>query len=267
MKRKLTKNIIKVICNGSFIDVNNKTIPYRVMVELPNCLDEWLKSNIKNRYIVRTIRQGKELTSDNKEVENKYYYDIRNVREINIEQTDKNGESAIIETDRIPSFYGKSIFNFNIGELQDFATAFGLHEIQTKGDIDVLRKDAILAYLKRVKKLKEEDIKSLSFYKYDKTRQKYYIEFSEEDKKSTIINNFINVDIEEFKEQDEEIEQGTKSIGDLFRDINDNNDISNNNTNINIEDNEEGTIIISNNKSKTNNKQTIVEEDKTIKKI
>ena len=214
--RKLTKNLIKVICNGTFTDINNRAIPYRVYVELPDCIDEWLKSNIKNRYIKQTIRNGKELLHNNKEKENINYYDIKEILSLFVEEINDRGESGIIITDKIPSFYNKSILDFNYAELQDFAVAFGLHDIPVDGSIDDMRKKAVESYLINIEKLPKDNLRDLSFYKYDRRTLKSYIEFSERDKKLLTIVKHLNRDIEEFSYR-EKIIKGERTLGDVLK--------------------------------------------------
>ena len=211
--RKLNSNLITVVANGIFSDINSRNINYRVQLELPNCIDEWLVSNIKNRYILSAIMEGKEYINEKSTKENKSYLEVKEIKTINIE------EETIKDTGKTPSFYGKSIFDFSEREIQDFATAFGIHSITKSGNVEELRKQAIVGYLKTVKGITDEQLKEYSFYKYDKARMKHYFDFSEVSKDKVIINvkDFVSIDYErEFKNNDEVIETGNKDIGDLF---------------------------------------------------
>lgn len=215
--REVNQNVITVIVNGTFIDINSRQINYRVQVSLPNCIDEWLLSNITNRYLLEVIRNGKEYTQDNKLIDNKDYFLANSIKSAEIEWTDRNGKNLVIDTGNIPTFYGKSIFECSYMELQDIATALGLHEIRTDETLEELKKNVVLAYLIRIKKIPEKKLKEMSFYRYDKKRMKYYIEFSETDKKRAIINNYQCADLEEFEEE-EKVLNGFRDMGELFDD-------------------------------------------------
>lgn len=215
--REINQNIINVVVSGTFIDINNRQINYRVQVNLPNCIDEWLLSNITNRYLLEVIRNGKEYTPSGKLTDNKDYSLVSSIKSAEIEWTDRNGKNLIIDTGNIPTFYGKSIFDCSYMEIQDIATALGLHEIRTDETLEELKKNVVLAYLTRIKKIPEEDLKEMSFYRYDKKRMKYYIEFSETDKKRAIINNYQCADLEEFEEE-ERVLNGFRDMSELFDD-------------------------------------------------
>ncbi len=55
-------------------------------------------------------------------------------------------------------------------ELQDIATAFGLHEIKVDDTLKELQKNMVIAYLTRIKKIPEKQLKEMSFYRYNKIR-------------------------------------------------------------------------------------------------
>jgi hypothetical protein len=209
----LKKEIIEIIVKGVFVDIERKSMPYRVKIEMPDCIDEWLLSNIK-RYVLPTIKQGKELKGD-KLVDNKFY---QAVNKINITEIEANNDGDLrTYTQKIPSFYGKSLFDFTFSEIQDFAVAFGLHQIKTGGNLDELKKDAFLQYIKLIKNIDDTQIKNFSFYKYDKLRRKYYLELTDYEKRNFIINEHECVDIKEFEEQDKKILEGQKSIFDIIK--------------------------------------------------
>lgn len=213
--RKVNQNIINVVVSGKFLDINDRKINYRVQVSLPNCIDEWLLSNIINRYLLETIKNCKEYREDGKVVDNESYGLISSIKSAKIEWTDKKGKSLLVDTGKVPSFYGKSIFDCSYMELQDIATAFGLHEIKVDDTLEELQKNMVIAYLTRIKKISEKQLKEMSFYKYDKTRMKYYIEFSKFDKKQAIINSYQCADFEEFEEEDKAL-NGFRDMGELF---------------------------------------------------
>lgn len=215
--REVNQNVITVVVSGTFIDINKRIINYRVQVSLPNCLDEWLLSNITNRYLLEVIRNGKEYTPSGKLVDNKDYSLVNSIKSAEIEWTDRNGKNLIIDTGNIPTFYGKSIFDCSYMEIQDIATALGLHEIRTDETLEELKKNVVLAYLTRIKKIPEKKLKEMSFYIYDKKRMKYYIEFSETDKKKAVINNYQCADLEEFEEE-ERVLNGFRDMSELFDD-------------------------------------------------
>lgn len=172
--RELNKNIINVVVSGKFVDINERKINYRVLVSLPNCIDEWLLSNIINRYLLETIKNCKEYREDGKLVTNDDYALVSGIKSARIEYTDKRGKSLLLDTGKVPTFYGKSIFDCSYMELQDMATAFGLHEIRVDDTVEDLQKNTVIAYLKRIKGLTDKQLKEMSFYRYDKLRMKYY---------------------------------------------------------------------------------------------
>ena len=198
MTRQTTDKLIEVIINGAFVDVEKTIRPYRVKIEMPDCIDEWLLSNIKTRYALQTLRKGKEYQNQNtnqttnqtekdkentkekssgnkNEIENKSYLNASRVITVNIEEIDENGNNLIKITNKLPSFYNKSIFNFSYLQLQDFSVAFGLHEIKTGGEsIETMRMNAFLEYLNKVKGIDENKIKQFSFYKYDKVYKRAF---------------------------------------------------------------------------------------------
>lgn len=219
----LTPHEMTIAVNGVFVDINNNQVPYRVQVKMPDCIDEFLKSNIKSRYILYTLKQGKELKSDGKLVNNEKYQEVASVLTVVVEKNSRK----LLET--YPSFYGKSLLDLNEREIQDFATAFGLHDILAKiDDIDEARTKLVKSFLKNILKLEESKIKNLSFYRFDKARQQEYFEFSDNDVKEFTINteDFNCVDVEEFKEQDEVIKQGKKSVSDVLNEFRKNNNIT-----------------------------------------
>jgi hypothetical protein len=185
MSRITTDRMIEVIVNGIFEDSENKLKTYRIKLFMPDCIDEWIHSNIKNRYGLKSIQRGKEY-KDGKEIENKEYLKASKLISINIEETDEMGNNLIKVTNKCPTFYGRSLFTFTNIEIQDFATAFGLHKVKTQGSIENLRMDAFLEYLEKIKQIDENKVKQFSFYKYDKARRKHYIEISDEEKKGFI---------------------------------------------------------------------------------
>mgnify|MGYP001150762230 FL=1 len=73
----------------------------------------------------------------------------------------------------------------------------------------------VIAYLTRIKKIPEKQLKEMSFYRYDKIRMKYYIEFDNFDKKQAIIGNYQCADLEEF-EEGEKVLNGFRTIAELF---------------------------------------------------
>jgi hypothetical protein len=216
MVRKTTDKLIEVIVNGTYADVENIIKTYRVKVEMPDCLDEWLMTNIKNKYILQTIKRGKEY-QNKKEIENADYLKASTVKSLNIEEIDENGNSLLKVTDKLPSFYGKSLFNFSYSELQDFSVAFGLHTIRNYGSIETMRMDAFLEYLQKIKGIDENKIKQFSFYKYDKVRRKYSLELSEEERNGFIIDRRECYDLKEFHNQDTRISEGNRSVLDLVK--------------------------------------------------
>ena len=213
--RKVNQDIINVVVSGKFTDINNRKVNYRVQVSLPNCIDEWLLSNIINRYLLETIKNCKEYREDGKIVDNESYALISSIKSAKIEWTDKKGKSLLVDTGKIPSFYGKSIFDCSYMELQDMATALGLHEVRVDDTLEGLQKAIVIAYLTRIKKISEKKLKEMSFYKYDKKRMKYYIEFSETDKKQAVIHEYQCADFEEFDEE-ETVLNGFRNMEDLF---------------------------------------------------
>lgn len=213
--REVNKNIISVVVSGTFLDINNRKINYRVQVNLPNCMDEWLLSNIVNRYLLEAIRNCKEYKEDGKLVNNDDYSLASSIDSAKIEYTNKKGEPLLLDTGKEPTFYGKSIFDCSYMELQDIATAFGLHEIRVDEDLDELKKNVVLAYLIRIKGIPENKLKEMSFYRYDKKRMNYYIEFSDMDKKQAIINKYVCADLEEFEEE-EKVLNGFRDMSELF---------------------------------------------------
>jgi hypothetical protein len=213
--RNVTDKIIEVAVSGEFWNTEKHTVPYRVKISLPDCLNEYLLTNIKNRYIFRAIKNGMEY-SNGKEKENKEYYRVGKVKTYKIEFYDDNGESAVIVTDKTPSFYSKSIFKMSRNELQDFSVAFGLHKIPAAGDVEESRKIAFIEYLDKIKGINEEKLKTFSFYKYDTLRRKYYFEFTEEELENAKIHNHECHDLKEFAENDEKIASGKQSVLDLF---------------------------------------------------
>jgi hypothetical protein len=217
MAREITDRIIEVIVNGTYEDAENKTRLYRVKVLMPDCLDEWLYSNIKSRYALKAILKGKEYR-DGKEVENKEYLKASRLLSLTIEETDEKGNDLLRVTDRRPSFYGRSLFTFTNIEIQDFAVAFGLHSIRTHGSIENLRMEAFLEYLRQLKGIDDRNLVQFSFYKYDKTRKKHYIEISEEEKSRIVFSRRECCDLREFREQDEKIKTGHRSISELLDD-------------------------------------------------
>ncbi len=106
--RELNKNIINVVVSGKFVDINERKINYRVLVSLPNCIDEWLLSNIINRYLLETIKNCKEYREDGKLVTNEDYALVSGIKSARIEYTDKRGKSLLLDTGKVPTFYGKS---------------------------------------------------------------------------------------------------------------------------------------------------------------
>lgn len=168
------------------------------MVKLPDCIDEWLLSNIKRRYIKRAIKEGKQLLPDGKEKANVGYTEINDVISVSLEETKSDGESAIETTEEVPSFYGKSIVDFSYNELQDFAVAFGLHDIPVYASIDKMRGKAVESYLLNVKKINKKTLEKLSFFRYDEKNQKVYFKFSNSDKEMLVISKHENVDINEY---------------------------------------------------------------------
>ena len=232
--RTINKNIISVVVSGDFVDINNRIINYRVLVKLPNCVDEWLLSNITNRYLFESIRNCQEYNDNGKFTKNEHYADIKAIKTARIEWTDKKGKSLITDTGQIPTFYGKSIFDFTYMELQDFATAFGIHEIKINGEVEELQKQAVVGYLTRIKKMTENDIRNMSFFKYDKTRMKHYIDFDEKDKQSAIVNKWKSADKEEFLDQDNENMDTKTKLEKAFKDEEE----DNNNEDYNREDKE-----------------------------
>jgi hypothetical protein len=216
MVRKTTDSLIEVIINGTYTDVENNVKPYRIKIEMPDCIDEWLLPNIKHRYALNYLRKGKEFKND-KEVDNKDYLNVAKINVINVEEIDENGNNTIKTLNKLPSFYGKSLFNFTYFELQDFSTAFGLHSIRETGEnIESMRMTAFLEYLDKVKGISGDQVKQFSFYKYDRTRRHYYLELNEEEKKNFIIDKRECVDLKYFEEQDERIKEGNRSILDLL---------------------------------------------------
>ncbi len=213
--RELNQNIINVVVSGKFIDINDRKVNYRVLVSLPNCMDEWLLSNIINRYLLEAIKNCKEYVDEGKFIDNENYGLVSSIKSAKIEYTDKKGKSLLIDTGKIPSFYGKSIFDCSYMELQDMATAFGLHEIRVDDTLEELQKNMVIAYLTRIKKIPEKQLKEMSFYRYDKIRMKYYIEFDNFDKKQAIIGNYQCADLEEF-EEGEKVLNGFRTIAELF---------------------------------------------------
>ena len=192
--KNIKKNhIMQVMVKGEFKDINGRNIPYRTIIEMPYCIEEWLISNIKNRYILESIQKGYEYKEDKKE-RNLIYDGVEKVMTINIESIKDSGKE--------PTFYNKSIFDFNYSEIQDFSVAFGIHEINKEGTIEELRQQALFGYLKNIKGLTEEKIKQFSFYKYDKKRMRHYIEFDNNDKEIAVIKRYRNADVKEFEEKD-----------------------------------------------------------------
>lgn len=213
--REVNKNIINVVVSGKFTDINDRNINYRVLVSLPNCIDEWLLSNITNRYLLEALKNCKEYKEDGTLMDNEDYGRVASIKSVRIEYTDKTGKSLLMDTGKIPSFYGKSVFDCSYMELQDIATAFGLHEIKVDDTMEELQKNTIIAYLTRIKKIPESKLKEMSFYRYDKKRMKYYIEFDETDRRHAIINKYQCADLEEFEEE-ERILNGFRHMTELF---------------------------------------------------
>jgi hypothetical protein len=216
MVRKTTDKIIEVIVNGTYADVENNIRNYRVKVCMPDCIDEWIMANIKNRYILATLKKGKEFLSNGKEANNLDYLNVASVKRITIEEVDDYGKSLIVVTDRLPSFYEKSLFNFSFLEIQDFSTAFGLHKVQTTGSIEKMKKTIFLEYLEKVKGLSEAEIKDFSFYKYDKVRKTYTLELTDEEKNNFIIKKRVCLDSKQFDDEDIRIVNGNRSLLDLL---------------------------------------------------
>ncbi len=135
------------------------------------------------------------------------------------------------------NFLGRraDIFDCSYMELQDIATAFGLHEIRVDDTVEDLQKNTVIAYLKRIKGLTDKQLKEMSFYRYDKLRMKYYIEFDKFDKKQAILNNYYCADLEEFEEEEEAL-NGFRSISELFDDSNSKRPIVDNDNNTKEED-------------------------------
>ena len=216
--RKVNENIISVVVSGDFVDINNRLINYRVLVKLPNCVDEWLLSNIINRYLFETIRNCQEYNDNGKFTKNDNYANIKAVKTAKIEWTDRKGKSLIVDTGQKPSFYGKSIFDFSYMELQDFATAFGIHEIKVNGEVEELQKQAVIGYLIRIKGISDEKIKKMSFFRYDEKRMKYYIDFDEKDKAAAVIRKYKCADLNEFEKQDYTNLKGRIKLEKIFDD-------------------------------------------------
>jgi hypothetical protein len=181
-KRNVTNNLIEVTVTGIFLTYDKKKINYCVRIKTPDCDDLFLGSIIKARYLKAAILQGKEYTANGETPNDKYAYLSRII-------TMYVDMESIKVLDEQPSFYGKSLFDFDYTEIQDFAVAFGLSRIPTDGQLKTLRDFAFKEYVTNVLGRKKEDF---TFYKYDSARRYYYFDLDDETKKKFTIGKRYN---------------------------------------------------------------------------
>ncbi len=60
-----------------------------MLVSLPNCMDEWLLSNIINRYLLEAIKNCKEYVDEGKFIDNENYGLVSSIKSTKIEYIDK----------------------------------------------------------------------------------------------------------------------------------------------------------------------------------
>jgi hypothetical protein len=64
--RKITDKLIEVVVNGEFWNSENHLVPYRVKISMPDCMDEYMVSNIKRRYLFKAVKSGMEYIGEGK---------------------------------------------------------------------------------------------------------------------------------------------------------------------------------------------------------
>jgi hypothetical protein len=183
--REVTPYLRNASVSGTFATDNGEQVKFKVVITLPDCHDEWILSNIKNRYILNYLKDE----GNSKKNNNEKYKEAAYIKTIKIDE--ESPENKL--TNKKPSFYGKSIFDFTYQECQDFAASFGLHAVEVNKSLDYLRKQCFIEYLDKRYDIndrqnktstnynKSKDIKTYSFYKYDKIKNTYYIEIENKD--------------------------------------------------------------------------------------
>jgi hypothetical protein len=240
--RTVTENLISVDVTGEFRDYENKTQIYSVEVILPDCDEAWLKSNIVSRYLFRTIKNGKEkkrLPDGKFEfVDNQNYLKIRQIVKF---EADVDNRRVL---DKKPYFYGKSLFDFTLTDLQDFAVAFGLKRVKSQGELRDIIESAFIEYIEKVLGKKKE---SFSCFRYDNKRGRYYLSLDNETRANFIIKERGLGLIDPELTEEEKKPEGTDNVLNALKDqqsksLEKNKDKKNNNQNKNGDNDKKNVI-------------------------
>jgi hypothetical protein len=210
-ERKITQNLIEVITYGSFLDNDNKRANYRVKIIMPDCGIHFLDGYIQARYLKPKLLSGKEWTGS-EEVRNERYLNFRKVLEIYTEK------DTVKITNKKPSFFNKSLFEFDYAEIQDFATIYNLFKISNSGSLEDLRTQAFEEHVRNILEIKDEEMKEFKFYKYDKLTGKNYVQLDEKTKRNYKI--YPAEEDEELNDDVEKNQEGTKDITDVLNKFN-----------------------------------------------
>lgn len=147
--------MIKLEVNGEVINLDNRVQGFSVKVVMSDCPDNFIKGNLKVRYLPEIIRKEEKIS-------------FSHIRIFEIEKLERDNKKA--------SFYNKTIFDMTKSELRDLCCEFCFMNVNTNQSLDKIQQEVAVEWIKRHHGYKK--IEDTAFYIINKADNTGYIDYN-----------------------------------------------------------------------------------------